>query len=241
MPLFQSFLLGLLQGITEFLPVSSSGHSSILQSLFGFQPSNDLNIFLHLATLFSVLFFFKNQQNYFFQNLRYIFLGSLPAAFIGLLFKDQVEAIFSSPNYLPLFFLITSASLLLTRFFPPKNAKITYLNSFIIGLAQALALLPGVSRSGATISTALILGLSPTTAFQFSFCLFIPATVGAVILGLGHLSPSFPLIISFLAAFITGLVALKLLQKTLITRYFWLFGLYTLALALYLFIYSFQI
>lgn len=239
MTLLQSILLALTQGITEFLPISSDGHLNLVQHLFGFTPSLTFDIFLHLATFFSVLFFFRKKINYFIANLPYIIIGSIPAALIGFLFKDQIESLFSNPKLLPYFFLLTAAYALATKFIIRRDNKITYLSAIIIGIFQALAILPGVSRSGGTIFAALLLGLSPLNAFNFSFSLFIPATAGAILLELKDiLSPSVLTtnnLIAFVLTFFVGLIALKFLEKVLSGRKFWYFGVYALLLALTLF------
>lgn len=240
MTLFQSLLLGLIQGITEFLPVSSSGHLNLAQHLLNLSPSLTLDIFLNTATFFSVLFFFRNKIAYFFKNLPYIIVGSLPTVFVGLFLKDQVENIFSNIHLLPFFFFLTGLLLLTTKFLPPKSEKLNYQKSFIIGIFQAIAIMPAVSRSGSTIFAGLLMGLSPLEAFNFSFSLFIPASLGALLLdfknihGLNIFQPE--LIITFLATFIIGVVALSVLNKVLVKRQLWYFAFYVFTLALILFV-----
>jgi undecaprenyl-diphosphatase len=232
-----SLLLGFIQGSTEFLPISSSGHLNLTQYFLNLTPSLTFDVFLNTATLLSVLVFFRGQIKYFLSNLKYILVATLPAAFIGVLLKDQISIIFSSIHFLPLFFLITSVFLFSTR--TAKNKSVlNYKSVLIIGLAQALALLPGVSRSGATIATALLLGISPIDAFKFSFCLFIPVSLGALLLDSSViLSPSFStvLIYSFLLSFATGLLSLFLLQKIINQKTFWYFSIYTFTVSILLF------
>lgn len=237
MSLLSSLILGIIQGLTEFLPVSSSGHLNLAQHFLGFAPSLSLDVFLNTATLLSVLIYFRGQLKYFLDNIKYIFIATLPATIIGILFKDQISLIFSSPKLLPLFFLITSIFLLATRR-QPKKSLLNYRPALIIGLAQAFALLPGVSRSGATISMALLLGIAPLEAFKFSFCLFIPASIGALLLDLetiSSLSLTPVLILSFFVSFLVGLLALLLLRKVIVQKSFWYFGIYTLTLSILLF------
>lgn len=236
----QSYLLGLVQGITEFLPISSSGHLNLLQHFFGLTPSLSLDIFLNTATLFSVLFFFKNQIKYFFDNLHYIIVASIPAALVGILLKHQVENIFSDINLLPYFFLITSALLISTKFIKSKTeSKLNYKTALIIGIMQAVAILPAISRAGATITTGLWLGLAPVDAFNFSFCLFIVASLGTIVLDYKNLfmTTNFsPVMLStFFVTFLSGIVALYLLKKVLASKNMWYFGVYTLILSLILF------
>lgn len=240
MSLIQSLILAFVQGVTEFLPISSDGHLNLVQSLFGLSPSLTFDVFLHLATFFSVLFFFRKKMPYFFSNLKYIIFGSVPVIIAGFFFKDQISSLAAYPKLLPYFFLFTSIYTLGTKFIKRQDKRITYLSAFIIGIFQAIAILPGVSRSGGTIFAALLLGLSPLNAFNFSFSLFIPASAGAIFLEAKDiLSPSILTtnnLIAFVFTFFVGLLALKLLEKVLSSNKFWYFGIYTLLLSLILFI-----
>jgi undecaprenyl-diphosphatase len=236
MSFFQSIILSIVQGITEFLPISSDGHLNLFQHLFGLSPSLTFDVFLHAATFLSVIFFFRNQISYFFSNLKFIIVGSIPAVLVGFFLKDQMEAIFSKPNYLPFFFLITGALVFSTKFIKKQDKKITYLSAFIIGIFQAIAILPGVSRSGLTIFSALLLGLSSINAFNFSFSLFIPVSFGAILLEskdiLNQSIISTDNIIAFILTFFVGLAALFFLKKVVSGQKFWMFGIYTIILSL---------
>jgi len=239
MSLIQTLILALTQGITEFLPISSSGHLNLFQHFFGLTPSLTFDIFLNTATLLSVLFFFRNQIKFFFSHLPQIILASIPAALVGIFLKDSVDSIFSNIWLLPLFFLINSLILFSTRKSKGEKSEISLKQSIIIGFSQALAILPGISRAGTTIATGLALGLSPETAFNFSFCLFIPASLGAILIGLKDSNISALLntqyLFAFVLTFIVGVFSLKLLQKFLKQRQIWYFGIYTIILALLLF------
>ena len=239
MTFIQSIYLSIIQGITEFLPISSSGHLNLTQYLFRLTPSLTFDIFLNTATLLSVLFFFRKKINYFFQNLKYIIVASIPAGVIGVFLKDQIEILFSNLNSLPYFFLITSVLVFSTKFLGSKDQKINYKKALVIGLFQSLAILPGVSRSGATIFAGLLVGLAPINAFNISFCLFIPASFGALVLGLKDMSSSGILdtqyIFPFILTFVIGLIALKILQKIIINNRFWIFSIYTFILSILLF------
>lgn len=238
MSFFNSLFLGIIQGITEFLPVSSSGHLNLFQQFFGLTPSLSFDIFLNTATLFSVLLFFRKDISFFKENLKYIIVASVPAAIIGIFFKPYIETIFATPNLLPYFFLLTSFILISTRFIKKStDFKLSYFNSFLIGLAQALAILPAISRSGSTIVTALWLGLSSKDAFKFSFCLFIPASLGAILLdyqSLSSASLNFSTLFVFLMTITIGYLSLKLLRSVVDKKNLWYFGLYTLTLSLIL-------
>jgi undecaprenyl-diphosphatase len=239
MTLFQSISLGVVQAVTEFLPISSDGHLNLFQHFFKLTPSLDFDIFLHAATFISVIFFFRHQTKYFFTNLKYIIVGSIPAAIVGILLKDQIESITAQPHFLPYFFLFTGVMVLSTKFITTKDKPLNYFSAFIIGIFQALAILPAVSRSGGTIFSALLLGLSPTSAFNFSFSLFIPATVGAIILGLKDITSSNFITLNNLIAFVitslVGYFVLIIFQKITINKKFWIFGIYVIILALVLF------
>jgi len=239
MTLIQSLILSLIQGITEFLPISSDGHLNLFQYFFKLTPSLTFDVFLHAATFLSVVFFFRSQIKYFFSNLKYIIVGSIPAVLVGFFLKDQFESLFSNPKFLPYFFLLTGVLVFSTKFLKKKDKKITYLSALIIGTFQALAILPGVSRSGCTIFSALLLGLSPLNAFNFSFSLFIPASIGAIVLESKNiLNPNVLTqnnLIAFILAFIVGIFALKLLQRIISKDKFWIFGVYTIILSIILF------
>jgi len=239
MTYLQSIILSFVQGITEFLPISSDGHLNLFQHFFRLTPSLTFDIFLHAATFLSVLFFFRNQIKYFFTNLKYIIVGSIPAVIAGFFLKDQIESLFADIKFLPFFFLITGILVLVTKFFQKGDKPLTYFSAFIIGIFQALAILPGVSRSGCTIFAALLFGLLPINAFNFSFSLFIPATAGAILLDLKNiLDPSILTstnLVSFVITLFVGIIALTFLKKIISSNKFWVFGIYTIILALSLF------
>lgn len=241
MTFLQTILLSIIQGVAEFLPISSSGHLNLAQYFLHLTPSLTLDIFLNTATFLSVLFFFRHQIKYFFKNLKYIVVGSIPAALVGVLFKDQIDSIFSNIHLLPYFFILGSIFVFSTKFFQPKDSKLNYKTAIIIGLFQTIAILPGVSRAGATIFAALLLGFSTVEAFNFSFCLFIPASIGALLLGLKDFSSSgilsFQYLTAFVLTFIVGIISLTILKKVLTSHKFWIFGVYTFFLALILLIF----
>jgi len=169
-----------------------------------------------------------------------LIIGSVPAAIVALLFGDQIESAFSSTSILPYSFLLTSVFLLSTRFIKPRSEPLTLTRALVIGLFQAVAILPGVSRSGATIFAGLLVGLSPSNAFQFSFGLFVPASLGAIFLkrdllvalGLTPLQ-SF---LSFALTAALGFLALRVLERVVTSRRLWIFGIYTLILSLFMFL-----
>lgn len=240
MTIFQSLILAVVQGIAEFLPISSSGHLNLAQYFLHLEPSLSLDIFLNTATLLSVLYYFRHKFSFFKKNFLYILIGSIPAGLVGVLFKSQIELIFSNINLLPFFFLITAMLMFLTRFIKIGDRKLTVVRSLAIGLFQAMAILPGVSRSGSTVFAGLLMGLSPINAFNYSFSLFIPASFGAVLLDLKHVSLSLWLgpayIISFVVTFLVGVVSLRALESFLSKNRTWYFSFYVLAVAIITFI-----
>ena len=242
MTLPQALLLGLLQGLTEFLPVSSSGHLVIAQHYLGFiSPPVVFDILVHVATALAVIVVMWSaiiKLNR--QLVSLILLASFPAALVGLFLNSQIEALFSSLTLVGLALLITSLFLFLTKFIKKSSpAKPSFQNTFIIGLFQALAIIPGISRSGSTISAGLFQGLKPQTAFNFSFLLCLPAILGAQLLQLSQVvqisSSTLPsLAIGFLTAFFSGLIALKSLKKIVIQAQLHWFAIYCLTLGLFI-------
>lgn len=240
MNLFQSIILAIVQGVTEFLPISSTGHINLLQFLFGLKPSLTFDIFLNTASLFSVLFFFRKKTDYFFKNLKYIIVGTIPAIIAGLFFKSQIESIFASVKTIPFEFLFTAVILYLTKYFNKSETKLNYKKAILIGLFQALAIIPAISRSGSTIFAALLVGLAPIEAFNFSFSLFIPASFGALILDIKDLSSpnvfTVNNLLAFVITFIVGIFALRFLQDTLSGNKLWKFSFYALILSVVSFV-----
>ncbi len=238
-------LIGIIQGITEFLPVSSSGHMVLFQHLFGIKkPGIGLEIALHLGTLLAILiFFYKDILKLFIREklkehpIFLIFIGSIPAGIVGLLFKEKIETYFEAIYYLPIFFTFNSVLLIATVFKRDKEkAKVSLMDAIIIGMAQAIALVPGISRSGSTVSTALLLGISSTTAFSFSFLLSIPAILGATLLTLKELTALnlADIVLPFFSSLITGFLSLFILRKIVKIKKLYFFGIYTLILALFI-------
>jgi undecaprenyl-diphosphatase len=238
-----AIILGLVQGITEFLPVSSSGHLVILQHFFGLRENLLLfDLLLHLATLLAVIVFFWSEILRLVGDLRtlsFILFANLLTACIALPAEKFFWQAFAQPKLVGLGFLITALWLLLPKFFSlPAGKEINFKQSLGIGLAQGIAVMPGVSRSGATVSTALCLGLEKETAFAFSFIVSLPAILGANLLKLREISfhqtglRFWPVFLALIFAFLSGLLALKLFSN-LIKRGNWhYFSLYCLILGL---------
>ena len=226
----EALILGLIQGLTEFLPVSSSGHLALADSFFGVKPAESLyfTIVVHGATVLSTLFVFWQEISRLIKGvfqfrmndeLKYaskILVSMLPVLVLGIFFKDAVENMFAGDLVaLGIQFLITALLLALAHFIKPKERNITYLDSFIIGIAQAIAVVPAISRSGATIATGLLLGDKKEEVVKFSFLMVIIPVIGANLMemlkaGTVTESISIPsIIIGFFAAFISGYFACK--------------------------------
>ena len=228
MTVIEAIILGIVQGLTEFLPVSSSGHIELGKALLGVKPSNPLlfSVVVHAATALSTLVIFRKdvkelvlglfqvKNNEAFRFSSFIVISMIPAAFIGLVFNDAIEVLFDS-NVLLVggMLLVTAVLLLFTDFAPARDKKLTLFNIIIIGLAQAIAILPGISRSGATISTAVLLGVNRTQAARFSFLMVVPLILGKMAKDLLDESVVFeadmimPLLAAFVASFLVGLFA----------------------------------
>lgn len=262
-------LISVVQGLTEFLPISSSGHLGIISHFFQFETPQTLLFFLvvHAGTACSAIYFFR-QDIYeictglldFIQNkstqkkhdaLRWvgmIIAVSIPTAIVGLLFKDLVESIPSTyPIAIPIALLATALILFITKIIPRNNLELqefTFKKAFLVGIAQSIALLPGISRSGSTISVALILGASPKFAGKLSFLSSFVAIFGALLLEVvsflktGSVGlPIYYFILGFITAFLVGLWALKFLIKILNDGKLYLFSIYCLVVGLSLLLY----
>jgi undecaprenyl-diphosphatase len=230
MTFFESIILGILQGLTEFLPVSSSGHLAIANSLFNLDPYSSFyfTIAVHGATVLSTIAVFwkeirdlvsgtlKFQMNQETNYMLKIFLSMIPVGIVGVLCKDQVEHLFNGNIFfIGLMLLITSAILALAHFIPKRNRSVGYKDALIIGIAQAIAVIPGISRSGSTIATGLMIGNKKDEIAKFSFLMVLIPVLGANVLEIlsgdaGGTKVSYGVIIAgFIAAFVSGYIACK--------------------------------
>jgi len=251
MTILQSLISGILQGITEFFPISSTGHLVLLHHYFGFKGSQIFfDIVLHLATGLAVLvYFWKDVKSLFTtdRNLGVLVLvGSVPTLILGFLLADFVDKFFVDVKWVGIALIVTgfwllAANIINKRIMHNKHIKqkgiILYTwKAIVIGTAQGIALIPGISRSGATIATGLLVGLGSNLAFRFSFLLLLPATIGAAIFKLKDAATPIPPVSSMLvggiAAFFVGILALHLLSKILKDGKIYIFGFYCLAMGL---------
>jgi len=251
----QALILGLVQGLTEYLPVSSSGHLQLGQRLMGIDDGGlEFDIVVHVATVLSTIVVLRKEVFWLFKGLfaplkpagtppaddplnrfsdsqKYclkIFVSMIPIGIVGLLLKDWVEAAFNGIHVVPICLLATALLLTFSFYYRPREKKdISMKDAFIIGIAQACAVLPGLSRSGSTIATGMILGVRKSELAQFSFLMVIPPILGEALLDFKHIfAPSAEylaehgaaeaidptvLLVGFIAAFISGCFACKVM------------------------------
>jgi len=263
MNIFQAIILGIIQGLTEFLPVSSSGHVEIGSALFGIQSKENL-LFLtiiHGGTSLSTIIVYKRDIGHIMSELLTfkkseslnftlkILLSTIPVLILGLFFTVQVEYFFGGKmTILGLMLLVTSALLMFAHFEGNTYGKISYPKALIIGFAQAIAVIPGISRSGATISTSLLLGVEKEKATRFSFMMVLIPILGAMMLNVismvrePELSRGISFIAlfgGFLASFFTGVIACRWMIKVVKKGKLLYFAIYCMVIGLLAIIISF--
>lgn len=254
--IIQCAILGLLQGLTEFLPVSSSGHLVIVQELFGWQdPAIAFDVMLHLATMAATMIYFRKEIfeiaaawfGGFLSSAQRktsgwmygwgVVVGTFVTVAVVLLTRPLIRVLFGSTLFVGFALLITGLTLFYGRTIPQGSLPVTPLSGLKIGLAQGIAAFPGISRSGLTIVAGLRCGLAPEDAFSFSFMLSLPAILGATLLeladsgGIGELASSLPAgwWAGILIAFAAGLMALALLRRVVLRGLWGIFAFYCFA------------
>ena len=266
MNIIQAIIVGVVQGLTEFLPVSSSAHLVFIQKILGVESSLAFDVFLHLGTLIAVLWFFRYDIYKMLKSLWlsiqdilqgsfkegfyddpykrlawYVILATVPVGIVGVLFEDSVDALFAGALYVPAFFLfVTGTILYLSQRMNSGEINyntITKKEALFMGLGQACAILPGLSRSGTTIAAGLTIGLNKEFAAKFSFILSIPAILGAFVFKLKDIGSAMdanflPIFLGFIASIVAGYLAIKwmldLIQNKsldIFAYYCWLIGL----------------
>lgn len=266
MDIIQGIIIGIVQGLTEFLPISSSAHLIFIQRLLGVESSLAFDTFLHLGTLLAVLWFFKTDiykmlrawwlsigdilQHKFKEGFYadpykrlawYVILATIPVGIVGVFFESQVESLFAGALYVPAFFLFVTGTILYISQRMNSGridfANITGKEALFMGLGQACAILPGLSRSGTTIAAGLVINLDKEFAAKFSFILSIPAILGATIIQMKDIGTAMDvnfaaIILGFVASFIAGYIAIKwvleLIQKRsldIFAFYCWIIGI----------------
>jgi undecaprenyl-diphosphatase len=268
----EALILGIVQGLTEFLPVSSSGHLTILSNLFGLEGESNLTmiVVMHVATVLSTLVILWNEVVWIFKDLftkqswksysglnegtQYainILISMIPVGIVGFFFKDAVEEIFGSGLLIVGIMLLVTAALLAFSYYakPRQREKISPLHAFIIGIGQAVAVMPGLSRSGTTIATGLLLGNKKEKMAQFSFLMVIPPVLGEALLDVKDIAEqgfstamsgisAGTMIVGFLAAFITGCLACKWMINVVKRGKLIWFAVYCVIVGLFAIIYS---
>lgn len=260
----QALILGLVQGLTEYLPVSSSGHLTILSTFFGMDGADNLTftVVVHVATVLSTLVIlwreidwilkglFKFQMNAETKYALNILVSMIPVGIVGLFFKDKVEEAFGSGLLIVGVMLLVTAVLLTFSYYakPRQKEHISLWDAFVIGVAQACAVLPGLSRSGSTIATGLMLGDKKDKLAQFSFLMVIPPILGEALLDIlkavkgeevvSDAIGTIPLCVGFLAAFLSGCFACKLMINLVKKGKLIYFGYYCAVVGLAILVYQ---
>ena len=251
MTILVALILGIVQGLTEFLPVSSSGHLALFSSLFNVETDFLLvSILLHLATLLAVVFVFYKDIFYllkhpFSKDAQKIYIATIPTILIVLLFKGLIDKFFTNASILPFCFMLTAVLLFVTYIIEKKTKNIKQKeikksSALAMGIAQGLAILPGISRSGSTICTGLLLGEDKTSTAKFSFLMSIPIIIASMIYeilfnGGGNALSEIgilPLIISFVSAFIVGIFSIKFMLKIVEKAKYYYFSIYLVVISI---------
>ncbi|HEY8444204.1 MAG TPA: undecaprenyl-diphosphate phosphatase [Clostridia bacterium] len=253
MTIWEAVILGIVQGLTEFLPISSSGHLVFLQSVFGIEGGLSFDIMVHLATLIAVIIVMFDQVKKIFlkpfsKPVLLLVISTIPAVIIALVFEGFLKTAFSG-RYLGWGFLVSAVFLAIGDLAQPKE-KITLSlddvdikKALVMGIFQGVAVFPGISRSGSTISSGLVMGLDRKTAAEYSFLMSIPIILGAAafdIIDAGVIKSDIgagALIAGFISALISGYFAAKLMIKLISKRGFWGFSIYLIIMSLLSFIF----
>ena len=269
MDILQGIIIGIVQGLTEFLPVSSSAHLVFIQKLLGVESSLAFDTFLHLGTLIAVLWFFRWDiikmlkswwlsigdllQGRFWKCFKedpykrlawYVILATIPVAIVGVLFEDAIDSLFAGALYVPAFFLfVTGTILYLSQRMASGNVNLNNISkkeALWMGLGQACAILPGLSRSGTTIAAGLTIGLEKEFAAKFSFILSIPAIFGAFILQLKDIGSALdvnflPVFLGFVASIVAGYLAIKWMLDLIQNKSLDIFAYYCWAMGIIVF------
>ncbi|KPK85958.1 MAG: UDP-diphosphatase [Bacteroides sp. SM23_62_1] len=244
---YEALILGITQGLTEFLPVSSSGHLELGRVILHIQTGEDLSfaVAVHGATVLSIITVFWSELvklatgiswkwNTSTQYVAKLLISMIPVAFVGFFLKDYVEKFYTgNPGFVGSMLIITACLLILSHLAKDRNREITFISAILIGIAQAIAVMPGISRSGATISTGLLLGNKKDETTKFSFLMVLLPIIGANLIDLlsGEFSDQsgigyFPLLIGFMSAFLTGYLACRWMLRIVRKGKLIYFGIY---------------
>ncbi len=249
-----SIIIAIIQGMTEWLPISSSGHILLFEKMLGYSGGLDFEIALHFGTLMAVFLYFRKEiinisRDFFSLKWKtengklgvFLALGTIPAAILGFLASNYFDSVLSDFILLGMGFLVTGVLLLIVGFTNGSGkGKLNWKKSLIIGSAQAVAILPSISRSGSTIASGVLLGLDEKKAMRFSFLLSIPAILGASVLQWGNNPFPISFLIPIIVSFLIGLMTIHLCFKYLLTKrknFRW-FGIYCILLGIVITLYS---
>jgi undecaprenyl-diphosphatase len=252
--IISTLILAVIQAIAEWLPISSSGHLVVFERILNYQKSIMFDVALHFGSLVAVFVYFGRDITNILEDFLkfdfksengklglFILVGSIPAGIAGVLFEKLFEEAFNSLFLVALGFAITGIFLLIASLdVGKKKEELSFYDSFLIGISQAVAIFPGISRSGATISSGILLGLSPRAATKFSFLMAIPAIFGASLITIGNNPLPRELILATFVSFLVSLAVMHFLFKLLLgsrKNLRW-FALYVLLLALAVGLYS---
>ena len=252
MQIWQAFILGIVQGVTEFLPISSSGHLLLFEQFLNVNTGGSelfLGIMLHAGTLVAVcILYFKKLVEFAFKSkkgLIYLLIATAPAAIVGYFFADYIDKLIRGRMALAMTFLTTAVLLILAEFVQKRRKKefdcISYKSSLSMGLGQAFAVLPGVSRSGVSYAAGIYSGLNRETALDFSFMMSVPIILGAILNELikvwtGHAGvamqiPMMSLLVGMATATVFGILSIKLYKKMVLGGKFIYFAIYLLVIS----------
>ena len=248
MSVFEAIIIGLVQGLTEFLPISSSGHLVIFQKILNINsPGNLIEVSAHLGTLLSIILIYKKDILALIASIKslktkkyilLIILATIPSVVFALISKSFILMLFESIKFVSVALIFTGVILFISGYAKHTDQKLNLSKGLMVGISQALAIIPGVSRSGMTISFAILFGISSKEAAKFSFMLAIPAIIGATILTLIDTKFDqvedliFPLILIAFIAFLSGYLALMFLIKILNAGKFYYFSFYCIFIGL---------
>jgi len=239
--IIEAIVLGLVQGFTEWLPISSSGHLVIFQSLLGVSVPSDFDIIIMAGTIAALLLYFRRKiltllmgimagERHMMYYGALIVVSGIPTGIIGFAGRQFFKTLFGQPFVVSLLIIVTGLFLLLASRKKDPYVELNVRSAVIIGIAQGIAIAPGISRSGSTIGTAILLGVKPKDAAEFSFLIGIPAmTIAAALTFMNEPAAGTgftPLLVGIIAAFIAGYVSIDLFMKLLSHNRLWYFGIY---------------
>ena len=237
--ILQSAVLGIVQGLTEFLPVSSSGHLVLVESLFNFKsPGAFYETILHLGTLVAVVFYFRDYiKTIRFSEIKLLIVATIPAAIIGVLFKDPIESLFNSTKLVGVALLFTALINYLMEKQSGKKEKPDLFDSVVVGFAQAVAIIPGISRSGSTILAGRSMKLDPEVAARFSFLMSIPIILGANLVQIAshgfEITSEIPVyLVGLLTSFLAGVFSIGFLMAMIKEKKMRVFSVYLVIVGL---------